>query len=148
MPELYRPRPPNFISLPSLEAEVPLTLEVGPSGFRSSPGLADILPDALEAAAPAVGCLARRLAVCFASSPVPATDLLPPVSLEVAAAPALTAVAAPLKEVLVGVFLLASAAFAFSSSWALTFYCFASRAYFLASAPPTAAVGLVSLEGG
>ena len=127
---------------------MPLALEVVPSGFFSSPGLADILPDALEAAAPEVGCLVRRLAVCFASSPVPATDLLPAVSLEVAAAPALTAVAAPLKEVLVGVFLLASAALAFSSSWAFTFCCFASRAYFFDSALPTATVGFASLEGG
>ena len=148
VPELYLPRAPNFISPPSLEAEAPLALEVVASVFFSSPGLADILPEALDAAAPAVGCRVRRLAVCFASSPAPATDLLPAVSLEVAAAPALPAVAPALCEVLVGVLLFASATLAFSSYWLLSFCCFARSACFFDSAVPTAAVGLASRDGG
>lgn len=116
VPELCLPLPPNFISPPSLEAEAPLTRDPVASVFFSSPGLADILPEALAVAPPAVGCLVSLLAVCFASSAPPATDLLPPANLEVAAAPAFTAVAAPLKDALVGVVLLASAVLAFSSS--------------------------------
>jgi hypothetical protein len=97
--------------------EADLTLEVGPSVFFSSPGLADILPDVLVVVAPVpVLYLERRLEVAFASSPAaPATDLRPAVSLEVAATPALAPPVDNL-EVLVGVFLLFSAFFAFSSS--------------------------------
>lgn len=146
VPEVFRPRP-NLISPPSLEAEDPLILEVVASVFFSSPGLADILPLVLAVAPPVpVACLARRLVVVLASSPAaPATDLLPAVNLEVAVV-AVFAAAPPL-EVLVGVPLFAVAPFSFSSYCALSFCCFSSRAFFLASVADTPAVGLASLEG-
>ena len=147
VPEVFLPLP-NLISPPSFVADEPLTLEVwAPSVFFSSPGLVDSLPLVLVAAAPPVGYLASLVAVAFASSGVPATDLLPAVNLDVAAVAVLTAPAALLREPLVGVVLLAFAPFSFSSYCALSFYCFSRRAFFLASVAATPAVGLASLDG-